>query len=170
MTEEWRDETMTDAEDEGTDPGAAVPTAPVVVVAIDFSLPARRALAWALDYAQHVPSTLHTVHVVERRFRLADLGADPTSLRDELTEAERLAAAELKLLGDEGRARVGALHEHVAFGKPADEILRVARELGAQLIVIGSHGRDAVGHLLLGSVAERVVRNASCPVVVVKQA
>ena len=166
MTEEWRDETMADAE--GTDPAVAAAAPQVVVVAVDFSLPARRALAWAIEYAQHISCVLHTVHVVDRRFQASDLAADPGAIRTELTNAEQLAAAELKALNDDGRARLGMIHEHVAFGKPADEVLRVARELGAILIVIGSHGRDAISHLLLGSVAERVVRGADCPVAVIK--
>ncbi len=168
MTEDWRDETMADRASDRTDAGATVAPAHVVVIAIDFSLPARRALAWALDYAQHVPSTLHTVHVIDRRFQLSDLSTDPAALRGELGDAERLAASELRTLNDEGRARVGVIHEHVGFGKPADEFLRVARDLGASLLVIGSHGRESVAHMLVGSVAERVVRGADCPVVVVK--
>jgi len=171
MSEDWRDETLADASShpgDGTDPGAAPPVEAVVVVAVDFSEPARRAVAWALDYAQRVPCVLHTVHVVDRRWRPADLRADPTALQRELADAERTASDQLKVLGDEARVRVGALHEHVALGRPADELVRVAEHLGADLLVIGSHGRDALGHLLLGSVAERVVRRASCPVVVVK--
>ena len=168
MTDDWRDVTQADSERDGTDPGAAAATGPVVVVAIDFSAPARAALAWALDYAQHVPCTLHTVHVVERRFHLSDLKADPAALRAELGDAERLAAAELRTLGDDARARIGTVHEHIVFGRPADELVRSARDLGASLLVIGSHGRDAVGSLLVDSVAERIVRNEDCPVVVVK--
>jgi nucleotide-binding universal stress UspA family protein len=53
-------------------------------------------------------------------------------------------------------------------GDPADEILEVAKESGADLIVLGTHGRRGLGRLLLGSVAEQVVRKAPCPVVTVK--
>jgi nucleotide-binding universal stress UspA family protein len=53
-------------------------------------------------------------------------------------------------------------------GDAADEILRVARETNADLIVLGTHGRKGLGRLLLGSVAEQVVRKAACPVVTVK--
>jgi nucleotide-binding universal stress UspA family protein len=58
----------------------------------------------------------------------------------------------------------------VAVGKPATEILRVAREGGADLIVMGTHGRAGLRHLLLGSVAEEVTRHASCPVFTLRAA
>jgi nucleotide-binding universal stress UspA family protein len=57
---------------------------------------------------------------------------------------------------------------NVAVGKPAEEILRVAREEGVDLIVMGTDGRTGVRHLLLGSVAEEVTRHASCPVFTVR--
>lgn len=167
---DWRDETQADGAalpEEGTDPGAAL-VDKAVVVALDFSAPARRALAWALDHVATTGGTLHVLHVIDRRWRATDLTADAAALTRELTDVERTAAAELRALTDDARARVGALHEHVAIGRPADEIVRVARDLGAQLIVIGSHGHDAISHLLVGSVAERVVRAAGCNVVVVK--
>jgi len=56
----------------------------------------------------------------------------------------------------------------VAHGEPAAEIVRVARERGAGLIVISSHGRTGLGRILFGSTAESVVRHAHCPVLVVK--
>src|SRR5690606_6732365 len=57
---------------------------------------------------------------------------------------------------------------HARIGKPADEILHLAAEIGADLIFIGSHGKVGIERLLLGSVSERVVREAGCPVMVVR--
>src|SRR4029453_11822165 len=56
---------------------------------------------------------------------------------------------------------------HVAIGEPFNEICRMGEQENASLIVIGSHGRTGLSHVLLGSVAERVVRHAPCPVLVV---
>jgi universal stress protein A len=56
----------------------------------------------------------------------------------------------------------------IAHGTPSEEIIRLAQQEGADLIVIATHGRTGLRHLLLGSVAERVVRQASCPVLVVR--
>lgn len=142
----------------------------VILVGIDFSPSSRGALAWALDYARIAPCHLHTVHVVERRWRLSDLRSDLDTLRAELVDVHDAAVAELgPLVDDETRARVGSLHEHVVLGDPAPEIVALAQELGAELLVVGSHGGDALHRLLVGGVASRVVRDAPCPVVVVPQ-
>lgn len=163
MTDEFKDDpTHGDA----TNPGLA--RGRLVLVAVDFSATARHALAWAFDYALHTDATIHTLHVVDRRWSPADLSADPGSVQRDVAAAEAAAAAELRALTDEARGRLGALHEHVVVGKPADEILRLARELAVDLIVVGSHGVDPVAHLFVGSVAERVVRGATCPVTVVR--
>jgi nucleotide-binding universal stress UspA family protein len=61
------------------------------------------------------------------------------------------------------------LENKVAVGKPAEEILPVAREEGVDLIVMGTHGRTGVRHLLLGSVAEEVTGHAPCPVFTVRR-
>ena len=91
-----------------------------------------------------------------------------TNAACDVAASEAAAAAELRALTDEARGRLGALHEHVVVGKPADEILRLARELAVDLIVVGSHGVDPVAHLFVGSVAERVEHGATCPVTVVR--
>jgi universal stress protein A len=141
----------------------------VVLVAIDFSVMSRRALRWALDYARHQPCHLHTVHVIERRWKRSDLRADLDALRAELVDVHDAAVAELApLVDDDERARVGSLHEHVTLGDPAAEVVALSQELGADLIVIGHHAGDALTRLLTGSTAAKVVRDATCTVVVVK--
>lgn len=163
MTDEFRDEpTYGDRTHPGLD------GAPAIVVGVDFSATARHAMAWALDYASQRGAVIHTVHVVERRWSPRDLLADASAIQREVAAAEVTARAELEALASEARARVGGWHEHVVIGRPADELLRVAREVGAELIVVGSHGLDPIAHLLVGSVAERVVRGASCSVMVVR--
>ncbi|MEM9490904.1 MAG: universal stress protein, partial [Myxococcota bacterium] len=58
---------------------------------------------------------------------------------------------------------------HVRIGAPADMLLNLAGEIGAHLIIMGSHGRTGLTRLLMGSVSERVVREAKCPVLVVRE-
>jgi nucleotide-binding universal stress UspA family protein len=148
-------------------PADAPPT--VVLVAIDFSPTSRRALRWALDHARHAPCHLHTVHVVERRWKLTDLRADLDTLRAELVDVHDAAVAELSpLVDDDERARIGSLHEHVRLGDPAGEIVALAGELNADLVVVGSHGGEALRRFFTGTIANKVVRDAPCPVVVVK--
>jgi nucleotide-binding universal stress UspA family protein len=161
--DEWKDETFDDDRSQRRDPVRPI------LVAVDFSAVARHALAWALDHAQHLGAEVHTIHVIERRFHAGDLSAEPTAIKAELSQIHAEAAAELaKLVDADARAKVPHLHEHVAFGSPADEIVGIAHDLDAGMIVIGSHGRGAIERVLLGSTAERVVRAARCPVLVVK--
>jgi nucleotide-binding universal stress UspA family protein len=169
--DDWREDTR----DETLDDHRPVrrptswPGRRVLVVPMDFSPTSRHALAWALEYAAAAPSEIHTLHVIDRRWTRSDLDADMTALRGELGDVHAAASAELAaLFDDDARARIGTLHEHIATGSPVDEILSLARQVGAALIVIGSHGLGAVERFLVGSVAEKVVRGATCPVVVVK--
>lgn len=139
-----------------------------VLVAVDFSEDSRRALAWAFDYAIRAPCSIHLLHVVEdhlsdvlstRRVKLEEEMAAIVKETEE--ELARMAHAEAE------RAAVGTVHHHVARGRPAHEIMRVAERIGAEMLVIGGHGRGRL-RALVGSVAEKVVRHATCPVVCVK--
>lgn len=83
----------------------------------------------------------------------------------------------LASLEEEGRATLAALakdlpqaEQIVRRGKPADEVLKVAEERGADLIVVGTHGRSGVRRVLMGSTAEDIMRHAPCPVLVVRAA
>ncbi|HTJ44424.1 MAG TPA: universal stress protein [Kofleriaceae bacterium] len=154
--DEWKDDTV-----------RRDPVRPIVV-GLDFSAVSRLALAWALEYAARTPCEVHTVHVVDRRLHRGDLAADPTQLRNELAQVHAEAAAELKRQVDDDLRKQLLLHEHISIGSAADEILSVARDLNAGMIVVGSHGKGAVERLLVGSTAERVVRGSKCTVVVVR--
>jgi hypothetical protein len=72
--------------------------------------------------------------------------------------------------GFAGRPSAGEVqfYVHARIGKPAEEILRIAAEVGADMVFIGSHGKTGIERVLLGSVSERVVREAKCPVMVVR--
>ena len=142
-----------------------------VLVAVDFSETSRRAMAWAFDYGQRAPCAIHLVHVIERHLSMRDLvDTGVGGLREEIKEIEDVARRELEAMAPsrEARESIGPLHEHVALGKPAGEILRLADELGADMIVMGTHGHTGVERLFVGSVAQRVVRAAPCTVVCVK--
>jgi universal stress protein A len=143
-----------------------------VLVPVDFSEPSRRALAWAFDYATRAPCEMHVLHVVEDH--LSDLfpAAARERIDSEIAAVTLEAEEELaRMIPDVAERReVEPLHRHVARGRPVSEILRVAEKIGAEMIVVGSHGRSGLAELLLGSVAEAVVRRAVCPVVCVKGA
>jgi nucleotide-binding universal stress UspA family protein len=139
-----------------------------LLVAVDFSEASRRSLAWALDHARRTPCEVHVIHVIEDH--VSDLLSAPAMerLRVEMALIAREAEHELERLLPAERQQVGRPTRHVACGRPAKEILHAAEKLGAELIVMGTHGRGGVAGLFMGSVAQKVVRHAPCPVLIVR--
>jgi universal stress protein A len=132
-----------------------------IVVPVDFSEETDRALDYALDMASD-PSLVHAVHVAPSTV-LYEGGAVCNTSRD--ASRTQLTAAFRERLTD---SRYAAVQFDVRFGDLGDEILNCAEDLHAGLIVIPSHQRSGLAHLLLGSVSDRVVRHASCPVLVLR--
>lgn len=140
-----------------------------VVVAFDFSQSGREALYRAIALATRAPcNILHFVCVVEPH---APIAAVPAKHVDyQYTERVQQALADVVATELNAVKAIDQVHffVHVRIGKPAAEILALAREVGADLIIVGSRGLTGVGHLLLGSVAEKVVREARCTVEVAR--
>lgn len=140
-----------------------------ILVPTDFSEPAEAALRYARALAEEFGSTLHLMHVVPEPY-IYPWGTEISTmpLVDLLTSSEAQAAERLKTLA----ADTGTLKDRVktstAIGTPVDKILQQVADDGIDLVVMGTHGRGAVGHLLLGSVAERIVRRSPVPVLTVK--
>ena len=140
-----------------------------ILVPTDFSDASGLALTYARDLAGRCGSTLHLLHVVTD----ADVSPGTEALWG-FSEAEVqhrwVDEAKAKLAGlcpAEGE-EASPVRTAVEIGPPADGILRYAGEHRAELIVMGTRGRGAVGQLLLGSVAAEVVRRAPCPVLTVR--
>jgi nucleotide-binding universal stress UspA family protein len=131
----------------------------------DFSENSRVALDWALAWAQQFDARLIVLHVVPEFAAVYQLKQEEVERLS--THMQQVAEAEMRQLWQE---RGGAVDYElvVTIGAPAQEILRIAIERQVDLIVIGTHGRTGLSHLLLGSVAERVVRLAPCPVLIVR--
>jgi nucleotide-binding universal stress UspA family protein len=142
----------------------------VLLVPVDFSPASRRAMAWAYDYAQRAPCDVHMLHVVERHWRLADLRSSNDDVSNELDAVTKAAEQELQTMAgsEDAKAQIGEIHQHVAAGKATAEILRLAKSIDADMIVMGTHGLTGIEHALIGSVCEKVVRAAPCTVVAVK--
>jgi nucleotide-binding universal stress UspA family protein len=128
-----------------------------ILAATDFSAPSDAALAHARYLAESTGASLHVLHVVDNMFMRVVL-ADP---RDYETAA-------LRQMQD--RVPAGAILAVERSDEPADEITSYARTHGIDLIVMGTHGRGRMAHLLLGSVAEKVARTAPCPVLTMREA
>jgi nucleotide-binding universal stress UspA family protein len=133
-----------------------------ILVPTDFSSQADAALAQARALAAQFGATLHLLHIAENVFLRAVVG-DPHALE----VAARRALEDRLTAEDRARGTVTALE---TSDEPAKEIIQYARETGIDLIVMGTHGRTGLPHVLLGSVAEHVVRTAPCPVLTLRGA
>jgi nucleotide-binding universal stress UspA family protein len=131
---------------------------------------------WALEYARRVAerfgSSLHLLHIVEGPFAGAPASAELFVPDAPAVQAAQFAEAKARLqlrlhTGEGGEPRETS---EIVTGSPARAIVDVARDRGFDLIVMGTHGRSGMAHLLLGSVAEKVVRDAACPVLTVHEA
>jgi nucleotide-binding universal stress UspA family protein len=135
-----------------------------VLIAVDTSPIAAHAADVGIQLAHLLKAELAFVHVVDPAPMLGSEGAIPP---DELVG---LLERDAKGLLSTFRMQAGLEPPPVEFirrGAPATEVVQVANEWHAEMIVIGTHGRGRVAQLLLGSVAQGVLRHASCPVVVV---
>lgn len=134
-----------------------------IVVPVDFSEPSLDALAHALALARKHEAQLTLLHVIEPR--------PPTMLVD-ATQAHRNARAaaheRLTQLADTTKRVWSRTGRELRAGAPVDTITALAQRANADLIVVGTHGRTGLKRAFIGSVAERVVRLAPCPVLVVR--
>jgi nucleotide-binding universal stress UspA family protein len=132
-----------------------------VLVAVDFGDASNVAMKYARSVAKMFDASLHVLHVMENLF-LRPMANDPRAVEAGITT--RL----LDVLTDEDRTALHAVPVVRRSDDPADEIVKYAKEEGIDLIVMGTHGRPGLAHLLMGSVAEKVVRTAPCPVLTLR--
>jgi len=141
----------------------------VILVAIDFSDTSLRALKVAREIANNQPGAeLHLAHVLAPiRGRLGFVQASNDTL-EAMVAIER-ASHELETLCLAAESGINArVLGHVRVGEPARELVQLASDISADLVVVGTHGRTGIERALLGSVAEEVVRRAPSPVLTVK--
>jgi nucleotide-binding universal stress UspA family protein len=140
-----------------------------ILVPTDFSEPSTAALRYAVALAEAFESTLHVLHVIENPYMAmgpAELYvAPPVNFIGELEKEAERRLAEAVTPDERARFHVREMTRH---GRPHEEIDGYAKENAIDLIVMGTHGRTALAHLLIGSVAEKVVRTAPCPVLTVR--
>ena len=140
-----------------------------VLVATDFGLASDSALNYGREFARTFGATLHVLHVVERPIGWAGpeaAGIDFVSLQHDLEVAAGHTLD--RLVTPEDREQLKAVSVVRAGSSPAIEIVAYARDAAADVIIMGTHGRGRVSQLLMGSVAEKVVRIAPCPVLTVR--
>ena len=138
-----------------------------ILVPTDFSADADAAFDYALEFARKFDASVHLLHVVE----------DPLAagMWSSAVYTAEIAGLQVNLVHDaEERLRrsvpdaASSVSTEVRTGNAAREILKVAQERNADLLVMGTRGRTGIAHIMMGSVAERVVRLAMCPVLTLK--
>jgi nucleotide-binding universal stress UspA family protein len=142
-----------------------------VLVATDFGPASDAALAYGRDLARTFGATLHLLHVVDDVLaREAIVSGAPMDLDDAQSDIEADARRALdRLLTEEDRRVLRGQTICLTSSRPASIIVSYAQDAGIDLLVIGTHGRSPVAHFLVGSVAERIVRTAPCPVLTVRE-
>jgi len=136
-----------------------------ILVPVDFSDYSEKALNWASTMAEQWNSHVYLCHIIpEPNYPTMLGGADLVKFESEL---QSTAETQLQDLVDKLQAKNIQTTIRVSLGEPFNDICRIAEEEQIDLIVMGTHGRTGLRHALLGSVAERVVRHAPCPVLVV---
>ena len=138
-----------------------------ILVPTDFSESARHALLYGTSFAREYEGELVLLHVVENLTVGYASDLFPVPMAEVFDEISGYAKAELAKLGAEVREKGIKVREMVVQGKPSAEIVRVAREETADMIVLGTHGKGMLDKALFGSTAERVIRRAPCPVLTV---
>ena len=140
-----------------------------ILVPCDFSPYAEHALTWAVRLAEAKEARIVLLYAVPIMAQLSYTEV-PILLDIPKIEAELVLEGEKQLRTFVSKHNIGKarVEPRALLGDPFAIICRVAEEIPADLIVMGSHGRTGLSHLLLGSVAERVVRHAPCPVLVAR--
>ncbi|MCI0534682.1 MAG: universal stress protein [Verrucomicrobiales bacterium] len=138
-----------------------------ILVPVDFSECSKKALQYALPFAKQFDATLTLLHVVQVNYYVGDFGTIDTALLE--TEMRKngenqLADLRAKEVGKDLRCETV-----LRSGRVVSEIVDVAKQTETDLIILSTHGHTGLKHVLLGSVAENVVRHAPCPVLIVRQ-
>lgn len=138
-----------------------------ILVPTDLSAPSHKALDYARVLAAQAHASIHLLYVVEPTPFLSSLNDLPIMLSEEDVTAQWKRS--LARLAEEHSTAEMSVTSEVRNGKAADEIVRLAEESKADMVVISTHGSTGLKHVLLGSTAEKVVRHSAAPVMVVRE-
>lgn len=152
-----------------TEPTAVPLPVKKILVPVDFSDCSLLALRYAVKLAQQVNANLLVVHVASSLLTPPEMEYVHLDLKKFRAEVEKHASAKLAAIMQKEIPASVTASPIVSHGTPWEEITRLAKDRKADLIVIGTRGYSGVKHVLLGSTAERVVRVAGCPVLVVRE-
>ena len=137
-----------------------------ILVPTDFSDESKGAIRYATRLAERFGASIHLAYVIDSLGDLKDAEAVPRNATTD--DAILVLKRNLAALANEEIEELVPVYPHVVVGHAFEEIVSLARAFFCDLIIISTHGRKGVSHALIGSVAERVVRHAHCPVLVVR--
>jgi nucleotide-binding universal stress UspA family protein len=140
-----------------------------ILVPTDFSKHSQNALTYAVAFAEKFGADLFLLHVVQDlTLFIPDMVTVTPPIGPSLEQLTRAVHGALDQVVHDNHLERFPLHREVREGTPFYEIIRFAREADIDLIVMGTHGHTGLAHMLLGSVTEKVVRKAPCPVLTVR--
>lgn len=137
-----------------------------ILVPTDFSEHGKTALRYAVEFANQFGASVDLMHVIDSVPAGALLSYRP--IEDLRVSMQNHAESEMEKLHDEWSEYSFPVNRVIVQGHPFVEIVRHAREKESDMIIMGTHGRGAIAHMMLGSVAEKVLRKAPCPVLIVR--
>lgn len=137
-----------------------------ILVPVDFSDCAEKALTYAIPFAKQFDARITLLHVVQLNYLV---GTEFATVDYTFVEKDLRTQAARQLERLSGLSERVTCKTEVRTGQPVVEIVEAAKRLQTDLIIISTHGRTGLKHMLLGSVAENIVRHAPCPVLVVRE-
>lgn len=140
-----------------------------LLVATDFSSCSKKALHYAEAFSERFGSEIHLLHVVEDLSPLLPAaGPGVPVLGAAMAEIQTKADQALQAIPVAEAAAKNGVVKVIRNGSPHGEVVKYAKEAEIDMIILGTHGRTGLTHILLGSVAEKILRHAPCPVLTVR--
>jgi len=140
-----------------------------VLVPIDFSEFSYQALKYGQEFCDKFDAELHLLHILEIHVTTTPQFTMGLAIPDRQEESQELVMEKMSQLPGNDWATDKKVVRETAHGSPFVEIVKYAREHEIDVIILGTHGRTGLSHVFMGSVAENVVRQAPCPVLIVSK-
>ncbi|MBE2279900.1 MAG: universal stress protein [Ignavibacteriaceae bacterium] len=140
-----------------------------ILVPVDFSNYSRNAIKFSVEFAIKNNAHILMLYVIEPIIYPADLSIGQIALPSVNLDLDQTAKSELEKLAQSEIGDAVQTTCIIKYGKPFLEIIETARDEDADLIIISSHGRSGVEHILFGSTADKVVRKSPCPVLTIRE-
>jgi len=134
----------------------------------DFSVASDYAMSYAISMAKRYKAKFFLLHVVDTTYDISGFYIPHISAEKLMQEMEEAAEKKLTNISSAISRRIKAREIVVKSGIPHKEILKFAKDKGVDMIIMGTHGKAGLDHLLFGSTTERVLRQASCPVLTIR--